>query len=123
MTIQQAIDCIDERKPNGFSAAEKIAWLTRADGMIKAKILDGYRQQTPIAFVGYTEDTDPETQLLVPEPYCEVYPLWLEAQMDAVNSETARYNNAIVKYNDWLSAFRNDYNRTHTPVKNRIKFF
>ena len=40
MTIQEAINKIDTLKPNSYSNADKIAWLSNLDGIIKEEIID-----------------------------------------------------------------------------------
>ena len=40
MTIIEAINRIDELKPNNYTYLEKIGWLSKLDGAIKKNIID-----------------------------------------------------------------------------------
>ncbi|MBO5868949.1 MAG: hypothetical protein J6Q54_08580 [Oscillospiraceae bacterium] len=121
MTINAAIEMVDALQPNAFSRQEKICWLSRAEGVILHHLPET-REGKP-AFSGYTTDTDPDTELLVPEPYAEIYLRYLQAQMDSANGELVRYGNAAALFNQLLSGYRNYFNRTHTPVGRELNYF
>lgn len=121
MTINAAIEAVDALQPNAFGREEKIAWLSRAEGIVKTQILD-ICEDSP-EFSGYTGETDPETMLLVPAPFDEIYLRYIQAQMDSANGEIVRYSNSAALYNNLLDAYRNHYIRTHTPVGGKIKYF
>lgn len=76
-----------------------------------------------IFFTGYDDNTDLQTELLVPAPYDEVYLRWMEAQIDYHNGEYDRYNNAMDMYNTAFTGYQNYYNRTHMPKGKKFKFF
>lgn len=76
-----------------------------------------------IFFKCYDEETPLDTELLAHHPYDEMYPMWLEAQIDYANNEYGRYNNSISMFNSIYSAFERWYNRNHMPIGNNIKFF
>lgn len=99
MTIQQAIGQLDAQKPNTFTAAEKLAWLSRLDGQVAREILGDP------AFEGYTEDTPRTRQLLIEIPYDACYLRFLEAQIDYLNGEILRYKNAMALCDAELSAY------------------
>jgi hypothetical protein len=123
MTIMDAIGRIDELKPNSFSQSEKIKWLSFLDGVIKSEIIDTHEGGDDVNFIGYTEDVDSTTVLLVPAPYDDIYLKWLEAQMDYYNGEYGKYNNSLVAYNDAYAMYQKHYNRTHMPKGTKFKFF
>ena len=68
------------------------------------------------------ENTDPDTKLLVPAPFDEIYLRYLEAQIHYRNQEEERCNNATDAYNELWAQFRNYYNRQHMPKGTRLKF-
>lgn len=115
MTINEAITNIDNLKSNTYTPADKIGWLSRVDAMIKRNIIDTHEGAEDITFEGYTEETDPETVLLVPAPYDEMYLRYLEAQIDYSNGEYAKYNNSILTFNATYEAYGDFYNRSHIP--------
>lgn len=122
MTIIEAIHKIDDLKHNTYSRADKVVWLSRMDSMVKRLLIDTH-DGGEVAFTGYNADTDPETVLLIPEPFDEVYLRWMEAQIDYHNGEYAKYNNSIDMFNTAWAAYQNYYNRTHMPKGRKMKFF
>ena len=123
MKIIEAINRIDSLVPNSFSTQDKIAWLSTLDGVIKNSIIDTHEGGEKVVYEGYNEDTDTDTEMLVPAPFDTVYIYWLQSQIDYWNQELGKYNNSITMYNTAYSAFEQYYNRTHAPLKHRFKFF
>lgn len=124
MKIIEAINTIDALKPNGYTQAEKLRWLSTLDGMLQTELFAVHEGADEAAFSGYDEDTPPETELLAQEPYGrELYLRYLEAQIDYYNGETARYNNSMTMYQAAYTAFARWYNRTHLPRSQKRKFW
>lgn len=122
MTIIEAINRIDTIKPNSYTQAEKVRWLSNLDGIIKNKIIDTHEGGESIVFEGYTDSTPLATELLVPFPYDDIYLKWLETWIDYYNGEYARYNNSADMYNKAYSEFSRYYNRTHMPKSKGFKY-
>ena len=74
-------------------------------------------------FTGYDENTDLQTELLVPTPYDDLYLRWMEAMIDFHNGEYGKYNNAVDMFTTSYEAFQNYYNRTHMPIGKNMKYF
>jgi hypothetical protein len=123
MTLIEAINTINNLKPNTYSHSDKVKWLSTLDGIIKTEIIDTHEGAEQVTFDGYDEDADLATELLVPAPYDSIYLRWLDAQIDYANGEYTRYNNGVQAYNDAYSAFERYYNRTHMPKGKKFKFF
>ena len=123
MTLLEAINRIDVLKPNGYSQAEKIQWLSTLDGIVKREIVDTHEGGKGVTFNGYTEETDLTTELLVPAPYDDIYLRYLEMQIDYANGEYGKYNNSMSMYDTAYSTFQRYYNRTHMPKGRKFKFF
>ena len=115
MTITEAITRLDALKFNTFTRAEKIDWLSAADWRIYREVLQPCLGEAVAPFSGYDENTDPETRLLAPPPFEELYLRWMEAQIDYHNGEYHRYNNAITLYNRLFSAFQSLFLQEHKP--------
>lgn len=123
MTIIEAIQHVDELKPNNYSQSQKVAWLSTVDGMIKRHIIDTHVGGEKIFFDGYNDETPLDTELLIHAPYDDIYIHWLESRIDYANAEYAHYNNSTTRFTDVFTAFANDYNRTHMPKGSRFKCF
>lgn len=119
MKIIEAINHVDELKPNTFPQEMKVAWLSVLDGKIKRNIFDTHEPGNtgflPSSFNGYDENTSLETVLLAKSPYDAMYLYWLEANIDQVNGEYDRYNASIMLFNVEYEAFETDYHRRHKP--------
>ena len=122
MKIIDAISRADALFFNTFSNLDKIAWLSKADWMIKRHIIDTHEGGEALEFKGYNADTDPETELLAPPPYDEMYLPWLQAQMELALKETENYNASILTFNTEYEAFENYYNRNHMPLSRGKRF-
>lgn len=125
MTIGDALTRIDQLKHNTYTDSEKIVWLSKLDSMIKRFIIDTHEGGEDITFNGYTDKNENEiktTELLVGEPFDEIYIKWLEAQIDYTNGEYYKYNNSIMQYNTEYEAFENWYNRNHMPLQAGTRF-
>ena len=125
MTIREAIDKIDTLLYNTYTTEDKVAWLSKLDWMAMRQVILTHEGAAEVAYDGYTDETDADTELLIPEPYCEAYVKWLEAQIHYANGEYPKYNNAILMFNAEYEAYTADYNRTHRPIipgGNRFKF-
>lgn len=123
MKIREAIEQTDRLKPNMYEQRDKIGWLSRLDEMVKKNIIDTHEGGEKITFAGYDENTELDTQLLVPAPHDEMYLRWLEAQIEYANGEYGRYNNAVEMFQTVYDGYANQYNRTHTPLSKSIKYF
>ena len=123
MTIIEAINGIDSLKHNTYTQSDKVKWLSRLDAMVKRLIIDTHENADDFDFKGYDEDTDMDTELLVPAPFDEMYLRWLEAQIDYANGEYNKYNNAISMYQTAYDGYANYYNRTHMPLGSKLKYF
>lgn len=125
MTIREAIDKIDVLLHNTYSTEEKVAWLSKLDWMVMRQVILTHEGAAEVSFDGYGNDADMDTELLIPEPYCDAYIKWLEAQIHYTNAEYPKYNNAILMFNTEYEGYAADYNRTHRPITpggNRFKF-
>ena len=123
MKIIDAISRIDSLKHNTYTQADKVAWLSTLDGMVKVEIIDTHEGGEDVTFNGYNASTVLNKKLLIPEPYAEVYLRWLEAQIDYYNGEYEKYNNSMDMFNTAYNGFKNYYNRTHMPLGKKINYF
>lgn len=116
MTIMEAITRLDSLKFNTYTQSNKVEWLSRLDNMVKKHIIDTHEGAEDVVFSGYDDNTDLNTELLVPTPHDEMYLRWMEAQIDYHNGEYDKYNNAIIMFNAGWDAYQAFYTRTHLPL-------
>ena len=122
MKIKDAIALVDRLKPNKFSVADKVAWLSEIDGLIVRELVETH-ENPPVNgdFGGYTDD-NLEVELIAPYPYDILYRWYLESQIDLGNMEINKYNNSRTLFNNAYLTFTDFYNRTHMP-KQRVPGF
>lgn len=122
MKIDEVINVVDALKPNAYTKEEKIRWLSNLDSRVKVQIMDAHEDNQHTDFKGYDNLTKLETELLVSEPYDEMYLRWLEAMIDYNNGDDDRYNNAIILFNSAYDSYKRHYTRTHTPLSRGDRF-
>lgn len=124
MTIREAIAGIDERKPNAIPDSIKIRWLEALDWEIYREVILTHREPGA-EFSGYPESLTREESptLLAPPPYDSMYLYCLESHMDYENGEIARYNNSAAMFRAVYDAYRNWYNRTHSPLSAPVRYY
>ena len=123
MTLSDAIARTDALRPNSFTRRQKLDWLSALDGAVTAELINTHEGGEWVKFEAYTEESAPDTRLLGPPPYEEVYLRYLEAQMDYANGEFDRFNNSNAMYAAAWTAFANYYNRTHMPRGGKKKYY
>lgn len=115
MTICDAINQIDNLKRNTFSERQKVFWLSRLESMVKRLVIDTHEGGDDITFNGFNEETDINTELIMPEPYDQAYIYWLEAQIHYAYEDIDMYNSAIMMFNTAFEGFKAYYKQNHTP--------
>ena len=128
MKLQQAIDRVDEMRPNMQSRELKIAWLSELDGLIWQELIKKH-EMTVAEFESYPKDanglpvmpeydadTDPGKKLLVPAPYDNIYVYWLMAKIDEQTLEQEKYNNDRALFNGSWESFSDYWTRNHMPI-------
>ena len=115
MTIQEAIEALDELKPNAYSLERKVSWLSTLDGQVYREVLCFFGI-APDSFSEYDPERDADRELLIPEPYGrEIYTAYLEAAVDRENGEIAKYNQSMSQFNGAYLRYINDCIRTLEP--------
>lgn len=119
MTIKEIIDKTDTLKPNQYSAADKMDWLSDLDGRIMQEVILRHEHDADLpAFIRYSSDSD---ELLVDDVYRDVYLYYLMAQIDFYNAEYGRYNNSSAAFNQAYSDYSRNYHGKHAPIAGHWK--
>ena len=112
MTLKEAIDRFDRLYPNALDYDAKRKMLSDFDGRLFSEVLVHY-QGMPLIFIGYGPDADPDTELLAEFPFDDLYIKLLCAENDAVNGDTARYNNDAALFNASYAHYADYVTRTY----------
>lgn len=122
MRIKDAIGTCDQLYKNTYKYGNKIKWLSDLDMRIYTEIIRSRSTDTAVDFKGYTEDTDMETELLVPDAYAELYIQYLVSKIDYYNGEWERYNNSAAQFNELYANYAAEYSRTHkSTLMNKMR--
>lgn len=148
MTLQEALDIVDEMKPNMMSRKLKLKYLTEIEQLIFHEIVmkhypAGWRpprvlrpeedpldrqeeaaaeEQTRPEAPVYNEQSDEGTVLIVPDPYSNVYTFWLMSKIDIQNQEDARYNIDRAHFENAYETMSDWWTREHMPVQKTREF-
>ena len=118
MTIGEAAALCRTYRPSRYTGEDLVRWLSAVDGLVWEELARTHEPVEPETFSGYDGETDPETQLLVPEPYAEdVYLNFLESRIDRENGEIAKYNVSSALFNAGYAAYADYVNRTRKPKR------
>ena len=123
MTIQRALDIVDEMKPNTMTRELKIHFLSEIEQKIYEEILMKHEHTREEAEVpSYDVGSDPGTVLRVPDMYARVYTYWIICQIDEQNRETNEYNNDRMRFENAFEEFSDYWTRTRMPLTVRRHF-
>ena len=119
VTIASVLTELDHLKPSGYTAADKVKWLSHVEARILEELLSWHQGFEEVAFDGYTYDpeTAPATELLVQGAYSDVYVKYLISMIDFHNNEIMRYNNSSAQFNHVWAELAAWVNRTYVPVQ------
>lgn len=122
MTINDLITEVDDLKTNQYSDEQKVRWINEIEGRILDEIIRNRKiredEEIPDE-VYYDEEIDMDTELIVKEPYSDLYKYYLFSMIDLSNEEYDRYQNSAVLFNNRYQSFADYWYRTHET--NRIK--
>lgn len=123
MTIQEALDQVDELKPNMMSRRLKIKYLSEIEQLIHGEIVmkHEHTEEQEIKPV-YTEDSDAGTELIIPDPYSMLYVYWLMTKVDIQNQEDMRYNIDRAYFENSYETMSDWYTREHLPIAKTREF-
>lgn len=122
MTINKAIEIINQTHPSQYDYATQVGWLSDLDKRAYEVLQNHEETKSDLTFPGYDEDTDGDAELKIGSPYDEVYPIYLDMKVSLSDRDYSFYNNAAALFE---TAWRNwtDYiNRTYHPVRKTAIF-
>ncbi len=117
MTLREAIEFVDDIKPNSFSLETKIKWVSVLEGRMALEIF--LMAPVEVGAFDYTEKCL-DHELLVYPPFDDVYTAWLCACIDRANGEDNKYQNSMAIYNAKYSDFLRWFCQRYDPVQGHL---
>ncbi len=114
MTVQDVITQAGHTESDGYDQEMTLAWLCGLDRRIHQEIMLPRECAPPEPEGPYT----PDTELLVPAPYDDLYLLYIRAQNEFFRDQMDRGGNAFAMFNTAYERFAAWYIRTHGPARN-----
>lgn len=114
MKLGKIIELVNELKPNAYSEEHLTRWVTDVENYAIEGVfnrIDGRNYE----YVQYEYEKDRETELLIPEPYEEVYVHYLCSKIDYWDREMEAYNNSASMYNAAYKNFAAYMRRNYRP--------
>lgn len=115
MKLTEAVMRVQTLKPSQYSIEDMTRWVSELDGLLYKEYVTWHEGVEDVAHGPYDPIEDAETELMVPDPYSDVYIKYLMAQIDFYNYEISRYNQSMIMYNSALSAYTDWLNRNYMP--------
>ena len=117
MNIQEALDMADKMLPNMMERDLKIAFLSEVEQMIHREIIMKHEHtEEQEELPKYTADTDPGTELLIPDPYSKLYYYYIMKSIDEQNLEWDKFNAHNAIYENKYQEMSDWYTREHMPL-------
>lgn len=123
MNIQQALDYADQLKPNMMERQLKLAFLTEVEQLFHREVrMKHEHTEEEEVLPEYTEDTDPGTIMLIPDPYSMLYVYWLLMKIDMQNLESDKWNQDAQRFDQAWGTMEDWYTREHMPVTKQMYY-
>lgn len=124
MTINEAICAFRETHVSSFDDEILIRWLSELEYMAVDEVFlthDGVPSRAA-SFCGYSFLNDRNAEMLIPEPFSQVYIDYLSMKSDIAVCDIQRYNNSAALFFNSYSGFADWYNRHHRPLSRAASF-
>ena len=115
MTINNAIAEAQRLHPDTIPDSIKVRWLGELDGKIMLETM--FRND----FSPYRFPEDADRNLIVSEPYDNIYTLYIIAMSDFFSGEMENYGASAALFDAAYAEFRKNYIRTHIPPLTMLK--
>lgn len=118
MKVKDAIEKTNQLKANVYSEENMSQWLSELENYAIESVFNR-AEGNDFPLVKYSYEDDEEKDLMIPDPYSEIYIYYLAAKIDYWNKELDSYNNNMSMYNASYSSFAAKYRREHMPKQTK----
>ncbi len=115
-TINKVIEKVSRIRPDAFDDVVKASWISELDG----KILRETMQKE--GNIEYEFPSQADEELLIKEPFDNIYELYIVAMSDFYSGDFASYSASSAMFERAYEEFRKDYIRHNMPVQQKLKY-
>ena len=123
MTVAGMIDQYNLERPNSIEDSVKMDFLRKCEANLINNVIllyePGVGERTEEEWQEYLDAFDLDTEMILGEPFDDLYIYYLDQRIALNNNDTKRYNVATRLYDNMLLAFKQKYNREHFPRQTR----
>lgn len=142
MTVAGIIEQYNAERPNQVDDSTKLVWLKKLEKMIINEVIISHKHDLEdttgltlkvsgstlhITSAGtlteHINGFDMDTELLVPEPYDDIYIYFLDQRIALQNNDKTRFNVATQMYNNALLTYQQYFNRTYPTIRKPQRTF
>lgn len=121
MTVASMIEQFNTERPNSVEDSIKMEWLRKCEANLIEQVIllrtieEGER--TREEWQEYLDTFDFDSELILKEPYDDLYIYFLDARQSLNNNDKVRYNISSRLFDNALLTFKQKYNREHLPIQ------
>lgn len=123
MTAAGMIEQYNVERPNGVEDSVKLDFLRKCESNLIENVILLYDPKeddpTPEDWKEYLDTFNMDSELILEEPYNDIYVWYLDQRIAFNNNDTKRYNASARMFDNAFLAFKQKYNREHFPKQTR----
>jgi hypothetical protein len=123
MTVAGMLEQYNMERPNSIEDSVKKEFLRKCEANIIDNVILLYEpavgERTAEEWQEHLDTFDYDTELLLGEPYDDIYIYFIDQRICLNNNDKARYNVATRLFDNMFLAYKQKYNREHYPRQTR----
>lgn len=123
MNVAGMIEQYNQERPNSVEDSVKRDFLRKCEANLIENVILLYEpregERTKEEWEEYLDEFDYDTNLILAEPFDDLYIYYLDQRIALNNNDMKRYNAQSRLYDNMLLSFKQKYNREHYPAQTR----
>lgn len=128
MKAQEILDNFNAMRPTDNSDETLLGWIKELDMLVMEEIIKkheikegdiAYKEEEDFDINKWFDDWGMNSDLLIPEPYTDLYIYFLDTKEKYRVNDMNTYNRVVILYNNAYLTFQQYYNRTHMPLQGK----
>lgn len=123
MTVAGVLEQYNLERPNSVEDSVKRDFLKKCEANILDSVIFLYEpkedEKSYDEWIEYLDTFNYDSDMILDEPYTDIYLYWLDQKISLNNNDKARYNIASRLFDNLFLSFKQKYNREHYPTQTR----